>query len=107
MIAYVDTSVLLRVVLGERGRLRAWPRIRRAISSELVRVEAFRTLDRARLAQLLSDAEVAERRMAVDEIPASFDLVAVERRILRRALEPLPVSLGTWRSVCSSLHGKP
>lgn len=99
MNAYVDTSVLLRVVLGERGRLRAWPRIRHAISSELIRVEALRTLDRARLARLLSDAEVAERRAAVDELLASFDLVVVDRRILRRATEPLPVSLGTLDAI--------
>ena len=99
MNVYVDTSVLLRVVLGEPGRLRAWSRIRRAVSNELIRVEALRTLDRARLAGVLADDEVATRRAAIDEVLAAFDLVAVDRRILRRAAEPLPTTLGTLDAI--------
>ncbi len=95
MRVYVDTSVLLRVVLGEPRRLRAWSRIRHASSSELIRVECLRTLDRARLAGELADDEVAERRESVDELLASFDTITLDRRILRSAAEPLPTTLGT------------
>jgi predicted nucleic acid-binding protein len=95
VVVYVDTSVLLRVVLGERGRLRAWARIVKPASSELIRVECLRTLDRARLAGLLEDDEVAEKRQAVEDLLASFDLVTLDRRVLRRAAEPLPTTLGT------------
>lgn len=99
MNVYVDTSVLLRVVLGERGRLRAWRRILRPFSSELVRVECLRTLDRARLAGALADDEVADRREATEELLATFDLVTIDRRILRRAAAPLPTTLGTLDAI--------
>jgi len=96
---YIDTSVLLRVILGEAGRLRAWRRIVHPASSELVRVECLRTLDRARLAGALADDEVAERREAVEEMLSTFELVTLDRRILRRAAEPLPTTLGTLDAI--------
>jgi predicted nucleic acid-binding protein len=46
---YVDTSVLLRVVFGEPGVLAEWTTIDMAVASELTRVEALRTIDRARI----------------------------------------------------------
>ena len=99
MNVYVDTSVLLRVVLKEPHRLRSWRRIQRAFSSELIRVESLRTFDRARLAGVLDDEEVAERREAVEDLLKSFDQVAVDRRILRSAAEPLPTQLATLDAI--------
>ena len=58
MNAYVDSSVVLRIVLGESGRLPAWRKLRRAISSQLVRIECLRTIDRARIRLGLADADV-------------------------------------------------
>jgi hypothetical protein len=58
---YVDSSVLLRVVLGEPGRLRIWPRITTAVSSELIRLECLRTIDRARLRLGLDDVDAIWR----------------------------------------------
>jgi hypothetical protein len=39
MDAYVDSLVLLGVILGEPGRLNSWERIDRGVSSELLRLE--------------------------------------------------------------------
>ncbi len=99
MNVYVDSSVVLRVVLGERGRLDSWPRIMRPATSELTRVECLRTLDRARITAVLDDDEVADRREATEEILSAFDLVSLDRRILRRAAEPLPTTLGTLDAI--------
>ena len=55
MTVYVDTSVLLRVVLAEPGRLRNWKAITRPIASDLVRLECLRTIDRARIQLGLDD----------------------------------------------------
>lgn len=95
MIAYVDTSVLLRVVLGEPGVLREWKKLDRAISSELIRVECRRTIDRARIVLHLPEEEVAERRALADEWVDSFDLVRLDHTILERAAEPFPTLLRT------------
>ena len=95
MILYVDSSVLLRVVLGERGRLKEWRRSERWISSELARLECLRTIDRARVQLGLADEAVAERRAGVLETLRAFELVRLSRAVLDRAAEPFPTALGT------------
>ena len=49
MIAYVDSSVLLRVALGQANALPQWRRIDRGVSSALITTESLPTLDRLRL----------------------------------------------------------
>ena len=49
MIAYVDASVSLRVVLRQPNALPEWTQIDRGVASALVTTESLRTLDRLRL----------------------------------------------------------
>lgn len=99
MNVYVDSSVVLRIVLGEPGPLAAWRRIRRAISSPLVRLECLRTIDRARLRVTLDDAEVAERRVGVLEVLEGFDMVPIDSAVLDRAASPFPTTLGSLDAI--------
>ncbi|MEY4512880.1 MAG: hypothetical protein RLZZ450_5002 [Pseudomonadota bacterium] len=99
MNAYVDTSVVLRIVLGEPKPLREWGKIESALSSDLIRVEALRSIDRARVLLQLDDAEVAERRAAVLELLSTFRLARVERRVLERAADPFPTLLRTLDAI--------
>jgi hypothetical protein len=96
---YVDTSVLLRVVLGERGRLREWSRSERWVSSELIRLESLRTIDRARIQLRLADRAVAARRAALLEHLTAFDLLPLQKAVLDRAAEPFPTTLGTLDAI--------
>ncbi len=96
---YVDTSVLLRVVLGERGRLREWTRSERWVSSELVRLESLRTIDRARVQLRLADRAVSARRAAVLEHLRAFELVGLQGAVLERAADPFPTWLGTLDAI--------
>ena len=99
MTVYVDSSVLLRVVLGESGALREWPRIERALSSELTRLECLRTIDRARIRYRIEDEAVARQRAAVLEQFEGFEIVPVETTVLERAAEPFPTLLGSLDAV--------
>lgn len=99
MTAYVDSSVLLRIVLGEPGRLREWGRIRSAYSSVLIRLECLRTIDRARLVRQLSDTAVATQRARVLEQIDGLSLVAIDDTVLARAADPFPTSLGSLDAV--------
>lgn len=99
MIAYVDTSVLLRIVLGEPKPLREWKSLSDALSSELIRVEALRSIDRARILLQLDDAEIAERRAGVQQLLAGFRLARVDERVLARAAEPFPTLLRTLDAI--------
>ena len=96
MIAYLDTSALLRLVLRESGSLdkevRSWEGL---VSSELLAVESLRTLDRLRLQGDLSVEEAASRRETVTEWLEAVDLVRLQPPILARASEPFPTPLGT------------
>ena len=99
MIAYVDASVLLRLVLGQPHALREWRRIDTAVASALIEVECLRTLDRLRLRAGISDRDLAVRRAAVFELLRRFEVVEVERPVLTRAALPLPTALGTLDAI--------
>lgn len=95
MIAYLDTSALLRLVLHEAGALEDLRSCDGLVSSELLAVESWRTLDRLRLQGLMSAEEAASRRTIVTEWLEAVDLVVLQRPILARASEPFPTPLGT------------
>ena len=95
MIAYVDTSAFLRLILRESEPLERLRSVDGLVSSELLVVESLRTVDRLRLQDALSAEEAASRRAVVAEWLESVDLVLLETVILSRASEPLPLPLGT------------
>jgi hypothetical protein len=99
VIAYLDSSVLLRKVLGQPGSLREWAAIRTGVASALAETECLRTLDRLRLRAGLSDAELARRREAVFRLLESIQLVEVTGPVLARAAQPLPTELGTLDAI--------
>jgi len=99
MIAYLDASVALRLVLGEPNRLAEWKRIESAVASALTEVECLRTLDRLARRGSLSEEEVAARRTAVYRLLESVEVVDVGRPVLRRASEPFPTPLGTLDAI--------
>lgn len=99
MIAYLDSSVVLRLVLGEPGSLREIRQVKRAVSSELAQVECLRTLDRLRHLGHLSDGDLADRRGFVIRFLEAVELVDITRPVLARASEPFPTPLGTLDAI--------
>lgn len=99
MNVYVDSSVLLRVILGEPQRLAGWGSITNAISSELIRLECLRTIDRARIQIRLTDDAASQHRADVLHAIEAFGLVPVTSAVLHRAAEPFPTLLGSLDAV--------
>lgn len=99
MKAYLDTSVILRKLLGESGALQEWGAWSEACTSELTRVEALRTLDRLRLQGGLDDAEVAEKMSALRDVLDTCDTVALDTVVLDRAARSFPTVVGTLDAV--------
>jgi predicted nucleic acid-binding protein len=95
VIAYVESSVILRLVLGQAGALREWRALDAGATSALAEVECLRTLDRLRIAEGLAELQIAERRAAVYDVLNSLAIIELTRPILSRAAQPLPVTLGT------------
>lgn len=99
MITYVDASVLLRVVLGQLNALQEWKDVDRGVSSALLETESLRTLDRLRLREQISDAELATRRHTIITIIRSFELIEIDAAVLDRAAQPMPTELGTLDAI--------
>ncbi|MBA3639424.1 MAG: type II toxin-antitoxin system VapC family toxin [Acidobacteriota bacterium] len=95
MIAYIDTSALLRIVLREPGALDDLRSCDALVSSELIAVESARTIDRLRLQGALTTTESAARLRAINEWLEAIDLVLLRPPVLSRASEPMPMPLGT------------
>lgn len=99
MIAYLDSSVLLRVVLGQRGRLKDWRAVREGVVSALAEVECLRTLDRLRLRGAITDHDLSIRRGAVYRLLEEIEIVEPTRPILARASLPLATPVGTLDAI--------
>ncbi|MBI4607026.1 MAG: PIN domain-containing protein [Planctomycetes bacterium] len=95
MIAYLDSSVVLRTIFGEPGRLAEIKDVEHAVSSELLKVECLRTIDRLRIQVPLSDKDVAFRNEAVFQVLRATELVLLSPPILDRASQPFPTTVRT------------
>jgi predicted nucleic acid-binding protein len=95
VIAYVDSSVLLRVVLGQPDMLLEWGGIDRGVTSALTRVECLRTLDRRRIQARFGESLYAERRGLLLAYLERLDRVTLSASVLSRASDPFPTPLGT------------
>jgi predicted nucleic acid-binding protein len=93
--AYLDSSVVLRLLLGQPDALAEWGEVETGVASALVEVECLRALDRLRLIGAISDDGLAERRAAVFGLMAAMEVVEITRTVLARASQPLPTALGT------------
>ena len=94
MTTYVDSSVLLRIALGEADPLSEWAAIR-PVSSELIRVDCLRAMERLRVQGLIDEEAVAHRRAGILDTLTRFLLIEPSRVILERAAEPFPVNVAT------------
>jgi predicted nucleic acid-binding protein len=99
VIAYLDSSVVLRVLFGQPDALADWKRIERAVSSELIRVECLRAIDRLRVRTHLDERAIGRQRAAIIETLETIEMVTLDGPILDRASDPFPTSLGTHDAI--------
>jgi predicted nucleic acid-binding protein len=99
MIVYLDTSVVLRVLLKEPNPIDIWGKWDKAFSSALWRVEALRTVDRLRLLHDISDAEVADLVRDVQTAHETLAIYPLDERIMQRASETFPTVIGTLDAI--------
>lgn len=99
MIAYLDSSVFLRFVLGQVDVLKEWRSVTHPLASALVKLECLRTLDRVRLRGGISVEDLATTRSRVFHLLRSVELLDVSEYVLDRASQPFPTSLGTLDAI--------
>lgn len=99
MNVYLDSSVILRLVLGEKGQIREWKDFDTLVTSDLTEVECLRTLDRLRLRLGIPEDEIVIRREALFAILDVTGVAAITRPVLKRASDAFPVMLGTLDAI--------
>jgi predicted nucleic acid-binding protein len=88
---YVDTSVVLRMVLDEPRQLAAWNELEEPVTGVLTKVEGLRTIDRATRRAThprkrpLREKEANAARALLYETLEMFDRIELSRAILARA----------------------
>ena len=99
MIVYLDTSIVLRALLGQGKILDLWGRWQRAYSSEILGLEARRVIDRLRLDSLLDEEGVAAVQQELGRIERTIGYIAVSRPVLRRASLPMATAVKTLDAI--------
>ncbi|MCP5452567.1 MAG: type II toxin-antitoxin system VapC family toxin [Spirochaetaceae bacterium] len=95
MVAYLDSSVMLRyILLGETvlRHVQAFPRL---ASSELLEIECRRVLLRCRIEGELNDETLVEATSRLDDALKGVDLLEIDSSVKKRAMEAFPIHVKT------------
>jgi hypothetical protein len=93
MKAYVDSSIILRIIFAEKDILKLPKNISIFAASEILKVECFRTIDRMRHTLNIADDEIAERHAALHKTLRTLHLFKFTDAIIQRACQPFPITL--------------
>ncbi len=99
MIAFIDSSVLLRQLFGEPDALAEWSQIEQAYASRLLPVEIGRVIDRCRLEGLIQDPDVDHLHTEARRVMQSIEILALTETILVRATSAMPTILGSLDAI--------
>lgn len=95
MVAYLDSSVVLRhILLGEIAIEHAFA-VERVVASELLEIECRRVLHRYRLNGDLDDESLPQALERLDRVLAGVTLLALTQRVKKRAMDSFPVVVRT------------
>jgi predicted nucleic acid-binding protein len=99
VIAYIDSSVLLRIALNQPGQLDEWAELEGGVSSVLLTVEGHRTFDQLWHRNELTEKELQEKTTLFDTFVPRLDIRPLDESILALAGRPLPTSLATLDAI--------
>ncbi|MEI6805147.1 MAG: PIN domain-containing protein [Myxococcaceae bacterium] len=99
MIAYIDSSVLLRIALEQDNQLREFHGITLGGSSRLLKSECLRSLDRLVTADRLTQADMISATEYLYEVFERIEILPISESILERIGEPLGLNLGTLDAI--------
>jgi predicted nucleic acid-binding protein len=99
VIAYVDTSVILGHLLRQPRHFPDFMAWRKMVISELAELEVRRTLDRQRTLGWMPGEEMGRYLELALQILIRCECVALDKRVLRRAMSTYGAPLGTLDSI--------
>ena len=99
MNCYLDSSVVIRKLFGEKHPLAEWKKIKIGFSSRLLKLECLRTIDRLRLKASISNEETSERMSGLHETLSHIALLPITERIFEKAEQSFPTPLASLDSI--------
>ena len=99
MTVYLDTSVVLRVLLRQPDQLEEWLTWDEVYSSEILRLEARRVLDRLRLEMALDDEGLVRAREELTRLERTLGWIALSPPVIRRASMPMATIVKTLDAI--------
>ena len=95
MNCYIDSSVVLRHLLGGGPVFSDFRRYRRVGSSELLIIECSRVIDRYRMEKLLDDEQAADARERLRAVTDGMYIIELNGVVKKRAGGQFPTVIGT------------
>lgn len=99
MIVYLDSTVVLRQLLGTGNPWSEWGKWDKAYASVLLRTECCRAANRLRAEGKLTDEQRAKLGKWIESVCSCVTTVPLTDEILSRAAEPFPVNVGTLQGL--------
>lgn len=95
MVAYLDSSLVLRYILSGENAIQHALECEKLISSELLEIECRRVIHRCRMQGELNDAGMETTTERLNKLLSGISLIQLSAAIKKRAMEAFPVSIKT------------
>ncbi len=99
MNCYIDSSILLRILLHSKAAYKDFRSFKKIGSSELLLIECSRVLERYRLENFIDDNQVALARENLRKITDGMYIIEMTDTIKKRAQESFPTIIGTLDAI--------
>ena len=99
MICYIDSSVVLRVLRGQKDAWKDWGRWEKAYASALLRIECRRFVDRMRIEAQWTDQDVADAGVQLRKLERVLARVRLTAAVMERASLPMPTIVKTLDAI--------
>jgi predicted nucleic acid-binding protein len=99
MTGYLDSSVLLRVLLNQPKKLKDFSKLDRPVSSKLLKAESLRALDRCRITQALDETEFVTAGAELYQHLDAVEFIEISDSILEKTGGSFSVAIGTLDAI--------
>ena len=99
MIAYLDSSVVLRWLLKNSKVLPQFLKWETCYTSELLWIETNRVLNRLRLEKEITDSDFASLRISLTEFYETVYEIEMNHAVKKKAAEPFPTIIKTLDAI--------
>ena len=99
MTVYLDSTIVIRQLVGTKTPWAGWGAWDAAYASALMRTECYRTANLLRLSGKLDDEQRARLGTWIERVCESVTIVPVTDGVLRRAADAFPTAVGALQAI--------